>query len=88
MNFRLNHGDRVGLVGRNGTGKSTLFKLILAEESCDDGEIIIPKGYKIGGALKQHLEFSEKTLRDETALSLSEEDKYSIYKVEKKCFLV
>ncbi len=43
LNFRLNHGDRVGLVGRNGTGKSTLFKLILAEESCDDGEIIITK---------------------------------------------
>lgn len=85
LNFRLNSGDRVGLVGRNGTGKSTLFKLILGEESCDDGEIIIPKGYKIG-ALKQHLEFSEKTLRDETALALSEEDKYSIYKAEKMLF--
>jgi len=56
LNFRLNSGDRVGLVGRNGTGKSTLFKLILGEEQPDEGEISIPKGYKIG-ALKQHLEF-------------------------------
>ncbi|AXX93591.1 ABC transporter ATP-binding protein [Malaciobacter molluscorum LMG 25693] len=85
LSFRLNAGNRVGLVGRNGSGKSTLFKLILEEESCDAGEILIPKGYKIG-ALKQHLEFSEKTLRDETALALSEEDKYSIYKVEKILF--
>ncbi|RXJ98176.1 ABC transporter ATP-binding protein [Arcobacter sp. CECT 8986] len=85
LSFRLNSGNRVGLVGRNGSGKSTLFKLILEEEFCDEGEILIPKGYKIG-ALKQHLEFTEKTLRDETALALSEEDKYSIYKVEKILF--
>ena len=81
----MNPGNRVGLVGRNGSGKSTLFKLILGEETPDDGEISIPKGYKIG-ALKQHLEFSEKTLRDETALALSEDDKFSIYKVEKMLF--
>jgi ATP-binding cassette subfamily F protein 3 len=85
LNFILAQGQRVGLVGRNGTGKSTLFKLILGEEHADEGEISIPKGYKIG-ALKQHFKFSEKTLREETALALSEEDKYSIYKVEKILF--
>ena len=85
LDFRLNQGNRVGLVGRNGSGKSTLFKLVLGEESPDSGEILLPKGYKIG-ALKQHLEFSEKTLRDETALALSEDDKFSIYKVEKILF--
>ncbi|WP_320033902.1 ABC-F family ATP-binding cassette domain-containing protein [Halarcobacter sp.] len=85
LNLILGQGQRVGLVGRNGTGKSTLFKLILGEESADDGEISIPKGYKIG-ALKQHLVFTEKTLREETALALSEDDKYSIYKVEKILF--
>ncbi len=85
LNLILGQGQRVGLVGRNGTGKSTLFKLILGEEQLDDGEILIPKNYKIG-ALKQHLEFSEKTLVDETALALAEDDKYSIYKVEKILF--
>ena len=85
LNFRLNSGNRIGLVGRNGSGKSTLFKLILGEETPDDGEVTIPKGYKIG-TLKQHLEFSEPTLREETALALSEDDKFSIYKVEKILF--
>ncbi|AXH13159.1 ABC-F family ATP-binding cassette domain-containing protein [Halarcobacter bivalviorum] len=85
LNLRLNSGDKVGLVGRNGTGKSTLFKLILGEEPADSGDINFPKGYKIG-ALKQYFNFSEKTLLDETALALSEEDKYNIYKAEKILF--
>jgi len=85
LNFKLNAGNRVGLVGRNGSGKSTLFKLILDEDTYDSGDIIIPKGYKIG-ALKQHLIFSEPTLRQEAVLALSEEDKYNVYKVEKILF--
>ncbi len=85
LNFKLNGGNRVGLVGRNGSGKSTLFKLILGEESADSGEVIVPKNYKIG-ALKQHLEFSEKTLRDEAALALEDEMRYDLYRVEKILF--
>ena len=85
LNLRLNKGDKVGLVGRNGTGKSTLFKLILGEEQPDSGEIATPKNYKIG-ALKQYFDFTEKTLIDETALALSEDDKYNIYKAEKILF--
>ncbi|MGP2656140.1 ABC-F family ATP-binding cassette domain-containing protein [Malaciobacter sp. WC5094] len=85
LNLRLNQGDKVGLVGRNGTGKSTLFKLILGEEPQDMGEIKFPKAYKIG-ALKQYFDFTEKKLIDETALALSEDDKYDIYKAEKMLF--
>ena len=85
VNLRMNSGQRIGLVGRNGTGKSTLFKLILGEEFYDDGEITIPKNYKIG-SLKQHLEFHEKTLVEEVSLSLAEDDKFSVYKVEKILF--
>jgi len=85
INLRMNYGNKIGLVGRNGSGKSTLFKLILGEEQPDNGEVIIPKGYRVG-ALKQYLHFTEKTLLDETALALSEDDKYSIYKVEKILF--
>ena len=85
LNLRLNAGNKVGLVGRNGTGKSTLFKLILKEESQDSGEIKFPKAYKIG-ALKQYFDFTQKTLIDETAQALSEEDKYDIYKAEKILF--
>ena len=85
INFQLQAGQKIGLVGRNGSGKSTIFKLILNEEHWDDGELTIPKNYKIG-ALKQHLEFSEKTIVDEVALSLAQDDKFSIYKVEKILF--
>jgi len=85
VNLRMNSGQRIGLVGRNGSGKSTLFKIILEEEFYDDGELSIPKNYKIG-ALKQHLEFSEKTLVEEVSLSLAEDDKFSVYKVEKILF--
>ncbi len=85
LNFKLNAGNRTGLVGRNGSGKSTLFKLILGEESADSGEVIIPKNYKIG-TLKQHLTFSETTLREEAALALEEEMKYDVYRVEKILF--
>lgn len=85
LNFKLNTGNRVGLVGRNGSGKSSLFKIILGEESADDGEIIIPKNYSIG-TLTQHLTFSEKTLKEETALALSQEMQYDVYRVEKILF--
>lgn len=85
MSFKLNPGNRMGLVGRNGSGKSTLFKIILGEEGIDSGDIIIPKNYKIG-ALRQHLTFSEGTLREEAALALSEEEQYNVYKVEKILF--
>ncbi len=85
LSFKLNSGNRIGLVGRNGSGKSTLFKMILNEESPDSGDIIIPKNYKIG-TLKQHLTFSEPTLREEAALALTEEMKYDTYRVEKILF--
>jgi ATP-binding cassette, subfamily F, member 3 len=85
LNLRLNSGNKIGLVGRNGSGKSTLFKLILGEEQADSGDIMIPRNYKIG-ALKQYFDFTEKTLVDETALALAEDDKFSIYKVEKILF--
>ncbi|MDD2790975.1 MAG: ABC-F family ATP-binding cassette domain-containing protein [Sulfurimonas sp.] len=85
LSFKLNAGNRIGLVGRNGSGKSTLFKLILGEESADSGEILIPKGYRIG-TLKQHLVFTESTLRAEAALALRDEMQYDTYRVEKILF--
>ncbi|MDP2894810.1 MAG: ATP-binding cassette domain-containing protein, partial [Sulfurimonas sp.] len=85
LSFKLNSGNKMGLVGRNGSGKSTLFKLILGEETPDLGEVLIPKGYKIG-TLKQYLVFTEGTLREEAALALEEDMKYDVYRVEKILF--
>jgi ATP-binding cassette subfamily F protein 3 len=44
----INAGHRVGLVGRNGTGKTTLLKLIVGELEPDGGRIILPAGVRVG----------------------------------------
>ena len=48
VTFRVNKGDRVGVVGPNGSGKSTLFKIILNEMSMDKGELVIEQNPRIG----------------------------------------
>lgn len=85
LSFQLNSGNKIGFVGRNGTGKSTLFKIILGEESYDSGEVIIPKNYRIG-TLRQHLHFTHKTVRDECASALSGDAIHEVYRVEKILF--
>ncbi len=47
-------GTKVGLVGRNGVGKSTLFKLILGELAAQGGEITLPKDARIGSVDQEH----------------------------------
>ncbi|MGB5358558.1 MAG: ABC-F family ATP-binding cassette domain-containing protein [Eudoraea sp.] len=54
--FRLNAGDRVGLIGKNGAGKSTLLKLLSKEMEPDTGTLATEKDIKIG-FLKQDLDF-------------------------------
>jgi len=85
LNLKMTSKQKIGLIGRNGTGKSTLFKIILNEESHDEGDVRIPKNYKIG-TLRQHLEFKEPTVRQECSLVLSEEEQYNFYKIEKILF--
>jgi ATP-binding cassette subfamily F protein 3 len=60
LSFEIHEGDRVGLVGRNGSGKTTVFKLITGIEKTDQGAIHIKKGSKIG-YLSQIPSFSEGT---------------------------
>lgn len=85
VNLKLASNQKIGFVGRNGSGKSTLFKIILGEESYDSGDVSIPKNYMIG-TLRQHLEFSEKTVREECALVLPEDEQWNFYKIEKLLF--
>ena len=46
-------GHKVGLVGRNGTGKTTLFRLIRGEIESDGGDITIPREWRIGGVAQE-----------------------------------
>lgn len=48
VNFRIGERDRVGLVGPNGTGKTTLFRILLGEISADSGRVEVQKGIRIG----------------------------------------
>ena len=48
VTFRVNKGERVGVVGPNGSGKSTLFKIVLGEMSTDKGELVIEGSPRIG----------------------------------------
>lgn len=83
VSFFMGRGERIGFVGRNGHGKTTLFRMILGHEEPDAGEISIPRHYKIGH-LSQHITFSEDTVLKEACLSLprSEDGIDETYKVE------
>ncbi|MEE8330038.1 MAG: ABC-F family ATP-binding cassette domain-containing protein [Thermodesulfovibrionia bacterium] len=71
--FMLNPGERVGLVGRNGHGKTTLLRMILGQEHPDSGTISVPNGYRTGH-LSQHILFTGDTVLKEACLSLSAEE--------------
>lgn len=81
VTFSLVSGERLGLVGRNGCGKSTLFRLILDMESPDSGTIVFPRGYRVGH-LAQHLEFHEENIIKEVCLGLPEDERDQEYRGE------
>jgi ATP-binding cassette subfamily F protein 3 len=83
IGFTVNAGERIGLVGRNGHGKTTLLKMITGEEKPDSGVIGIPNDYSIG-YLSQHLRFTEDTVLKEGCLGLrlSDDGRDESYKVE------
>ncbi|WP_405329677.1 ABC-F family ATP-binding cassette domain-containing protein [Leeuwenhoekiella sp. LLG6367-2.1] len=58
VTFRLGEGDRVGLVGKNGAGKSTMLRIISREQEYDTGQIATDKDIQIG-FLKQDIDFVE-----------------------------
>lgn len=72
ITFRLGAGDRVGLVGKNGAGKSTMLKLLSKEMQPDTGTIAAEKEIKIG-FLKQDIDFVKgRTVLDEAYQAFEE----------------
>jgi ATP-binding cassette subfamily F protein 3 len=82
VGFKLNARERLGLVGRNGHGKTTLFRLICGEEKPDAGPGIVPKQYRIG-QVSQKLELTETSVLDEAALGLPAHARDQFWKAEK-----
>ncbi len=80
--LQINPGEKVGLVGRNGHGKTTLLNMISGKDHPDEGSILIPADYKIG-FLSQKIEFSRSKIIDEAMLGLLEHEKDHYWKAEK-----
>ena len=65
ISFTVNEGDKVGIIGVNGTGKTTLFKILSGIYGYDSGDIYLGKGVEIG-YLEQNTNFqSEKSIYEE-----------------------
>jgi ATP-binding cassette subfamily F protein 3 len=80
--FQINCGERVGLVGKNGFGKTTLIKMIMGEQNPDEGSITIPSDYRIG-YLSQKISFSRPTVLEECMQGLADFEKDHYWKAEK-----
>ncbi len=82
ISFRVNRRERVGLVGRNGHGKTTLFRIIMGYETADSGSVSIPKNYRIA-YVTQELCFTENSVLNEAVQGLPETMKSQIWEAEK-----
>lgn len=83
VTFRLGSGDRVGLVGKNGAGKSTMLKILSGEVEPDSGTIAFDKEIKIG-FLKQDIDF----VKGRTILEEAYQAFYEIQHVENQLKLL
>jgi ATP-binding cassette subfamily F protein 3 len=76
ITFKLGLGDRIGLIGKNGAGKSTMLRILSKEQEADTGQIAADKDLKIG-FLKQDIDFDfGKTVLEES---------YEAFKEIKQC---
>ncbi|HEV7860100.1 MAG TPA: ABC-F family ATP-binding cassette domain-containing protein [Pyrinomonadaceae bacterium] len=66
--LQVNPGEHVGLVGRNGAGKTTIFRLVSGEETQDKGDVVRARGVKLG-LLAQHVHFESGSTVHESALA-------------------
>jgi ATP-binding cassette, subfamily F, member 3 len=82
ISFKLNSRERIGLVGRNGHGKTTLFRLVAGMDQPDSGNILTPKIYRIG-YVRQHIDFSKRTVLEEAMTGLVDSEKDHSWKAEK-----
>src|SRR6188474_2495375 len=63
--FQLNPGDKVGLVGPNGSGKTTIFRMLVGEEQPDDGDVSVPRRATVGYFRQDVEEMAGRSVLDE-----------------------
>ena len=64
VNFEVMRGDKVGLVGANGTGKTTLMRILLGREESDGGQVVMDHADTVG-YVEQQASFTHDTLYEE-----------------------
>jgi ATP-binding cassette subfamily F protein 3 len=72
VSFQVNVDEKIGLVGRNGAGKTTVFRVITGAESADTGDLVKINGLKLG-LLDQHVDFEAGETVHTAALSAFKE---------------
>ena len=71
VNFEVMRGDKVGLVGANGTGKTTLMRILLGREENDGGQVVMDRADTVG-YVEQQASFSHDTLYEELRSAFSD----------------
>ena len=71
VNFEVMRGDKVGLVGANGTGKTTLMRILLGREESDGGQVVIDHADTVG-YVEQQASFTHDTLYDDLRSAFSD----------------
>jgi ATP-binding cassette subfamily F protein 3 len=82
VSFQVNPRERVGLVGRNGHGKTTLLGILHGDLSPDSGTVTVPKNYRIAH-VRQTLAFTADSVLAEGATGLPDHSRDQLWKVEK-----
>src|SRR5690554_92823 len=72
VSFRINSGDKISLVGANGTGKSSLLKIITGELQPESGKVLKQKRISIGYLPQENVTHHGKTLLDEAKSALTD----------------
>lgn len=65
VSFDIQEHEKVGLVGSNGCGKTTLFRMLVGEESVDEGDVVTARDTRLGYAEQHACADSQRTLWDE-----------------------
>lgn len=73
LSYTINEGDKIGLIGVNGTGKSTLLRITAGIEDCDSGKIVLTGGVRIGFLPQAPAYDPEKTVMEHAAGYLTAE---------------
>lgn len=71
ISVRVGHGEKIGIVGKNGGGKTTLLKILLSLESPDTGSVSLARGVRIGYLSQISVLDESRTVREEAETALS-----------------